>query len=112
MKSVLSILALLVSTIFASPIPDAEPQPQPSGFEEMGALSAALSERNNAASLTPLAKRQDELSDTRNELAECKPVTVIFARGTIELGNVGSLTGPPFFVALESVIGGENFAVQ
>ncbi|KAK4690323.1 cutinase, partial [Lecanoromycetidae sp. Uapishka_2] len=78
----------------------------------MGALSAALSERNNDASLHPLERRQDELSDTRNELAECKPVTVIFARGTLELGNVGSITGPPFFEALAATIGGDNFAVQ
>ena len=57
-------------------------------------------------------KRQDDWSDTRNELSDCKPVTVIFARGTIELGNVGSITGPPFFNALDDIIGAENVAVQ
>lgn len=110
MKSILSCLTLLATAVFASPVPDAKPQPQ--GFERMGALSAALSERNNAVPLNSLEKRQDELSDTRNELAECKPVTVIFARGTLELGNVGSITGPPFFAALAGIIGGDNFAVQ
>ncbi len=108
MKSLLSCLALLASTVITSPVPGAQPE----GFEKMGALSAALSQRNNDASLTPLEKRQNEFSDTRNELAECKPVTVIFARGTIELGNVGSITGPPFFAALAATIGGDNFAVQ
>jgi len=49
-----------------------------------------------------LSKRQS-LSVTQNQLELCKPVTVIFARGTIELGNVGSLVGPPFFNALGAV---------
>ncbi|KAI9713722.1 MAG: hypothetical protein M1812_006560 [Candelaria pacifica] len=50
---------------------------------------------------------------TRNELSSaCKPVTVIFARGTIELGNVGNLAGPPFFNALDDAIGATNVAYQ
>ena len=59
-----------------------------------------------------LAKRDLDFSVTRNELAECRRVTVIFARGTIELGNVGSITGPPFFDALEVLLGEENVGVQ
>ena len=84
---------------FASPVPQAKLQ----GFEALNALGAERS---------TIEKRQDNWSATRNELAECKPVTVIFARGTIELGNVGSITGPPFFNALSDIIGTENFAVQ
>lgn len=51
---------------------------------------------------------------TRNDLVNgiCAPVTVIFARGTLELGNVGSLAGPPFFNALTDIIGSQNLAVQ
>lgn len=50
---------------------------------------------------------------TYNDLSgECKPVTVIFARGTTEPGNVGVLVGPPFFKALKSVVGSSNVAVQ
>lgn len=49
-----------------------------------------------------LSKRQS-LSVTQNQLGLCRPVTVIFARGTIEQGNVGSLVGPPFFNALDAV---------
>jgi len=49
-----------------------------------------------------LSKRQS-LSVTQNQLGLCRPVTVIFARGTIELGNVGSLVGPPFFNAIGAV---------
>jgi hypothetical protein len=51
---------------------------------------------------------------TRNDLVNgvCAPVTVIFARGTVELGNVGALAGPPFFNALADIIGSQNLAVQ
>ncbi|TGZ80869.1 cutinase-domain-containing protein [Ascodesmis nigricans] len=40
---------------------------------------------------------------TRNELIEggCKPIIVIFARGTTEPGNVGDDVGPSFFDNLE-----------
>lgn len=54
-------------------------------------------------------------SDTRNDLTDgsaCKTVTVIFARGTTESGNVGTFAGPPFFTALSTAIGTENLAVQ
>lgn len=104
MKSLIPCLALLASTVVASPVSPAEPQ----GFEQMRALSAALSNRPH----NPLSKRQNNWSDDRNELSECKPVTVIFARGTVELGNVGSLVGPPFFNALDQAIGADNVAVQ
>lgn len=40
-------------------------------------------------------------------------MTVIFARGTTETGNVGTVTGPPFFASLATAIGGaDNLAVQ
>ena len=47
-------------------------------------------------SIEELEKRQS-LSDTRNDLVNgiCRAVTVIFARGTTESGNVGTLVGPP-----------------
>ena len=76
------------------------PAPKLEGFEQMRQLNIELE------------KRQFDFSNTRNELSECKPVTVIFARGTIELGNVGAITGPPFFNALDLVIGAENVAIQ
>ncbi|RYO98548.1 hypothetical protein DL764_007055 [Monosporascus ibericus] len=45
-------------------------------------------------------------SSTRNDLndGKCGSVVVIFARGTTELGNVGSVAGPPFFTALEKKV--------
>ena len=63
---------------------------------------------------SPLSKRQSFAGDTQNGLKNggCKPVTVIFARGTTESGNVGTLTGPPFFQALAQQVGANNLAVQ
>lgn len=71
-----------------------------------------ISERDSSSS-SGLVER-DNFSDTRNDLVNggCSPVTIIFARGTLELGNVGSLAGPPFFNALTDMIGDSNVAVQ
>ncbi|ORY11428.1 cutinase, partial [Clohesyomyces aquaticus] len=51
---------------------------------------------------------------TQNDLknGECRAMTVIFARGTTEGGNMGTLTGPPFVQALGKMVGAENLAVQ
>jgi cutinase len=40
--------------------------------------------------------------DTR---AACSDLTVVFARGTTETGDLGSLVGPPFQTALKSAMG-------
>lgn len=39
-------------------------------------------------------------------------VAILFARGTTEQGNVGTLAGPPFFQAVASRIGASKVAVQ
>ncbi|KAL5392902.1 hypothetical protein DPSP01_000597 [Paraphaeosphaeria sporulosa] len=68
--------------------------------------------------LTPL---QQGLADavgidtTKDDLAQstsCADVTVVFARGTTEPGNVGLVTGPPFFDALKEQLGSKSLAVQ
>ena len=58
--------------------------------------------------------RRISLSATRNDIVKgvCKAVTIIFARGTMELGNVGFFAGPPFFNALEILIGSNKLAIQ
>lgn len=100
--SLLPILPCLFGlAAFASPVPDV-PNAKLQGFEALNALGAERASLN----------KRDDWSDTRNELSECKPITVIYARGTIELGNVGSITGPPFFNALDDLIGADNVAVQ
>ena len=60
-------------------------------------------------------KRQYNGVSTENQLTDgtpCRAVTVLFARGTTEPGNVGTLAGPPFFQALAGDIGASNLAVQ
>ena len=95
--STLSLAAMLAALIAAAPLPVEDVDTR--GFETMGALSSEMSKRQS-------------FSDVENQLGQCKPVTVIFARGTIELGNVGALVGPPFFNALGAAIGAQNVGVQ
>lgn len=51
---------------------------------------------------------------TSNDLTDgdCGDVTLIFARGTDEPGNVGSLVGPEFYAALESALGATTSIFQ
>lgn len=93
----LSLLSLLLTPpTLSSPTPA-----QPQGFSALSTLS------------TELSKRAD-FSLTRNDLTSepCQRVTVIFARGTTEWGNVGAVCGPPFFNALEALLGESNVAIQ
>lgn len=92
------LLSLFIAAYAACAFP--APKATPQAFHIVGDLS------------TEFGKRDLDFSITRNELAECRRVTVIYARGTIELGNVGSITGPPFFDALEALLGEENVGVQ
>lgn len=49
-------------------------------------------------------------NDVKNGV--CKQMTVLFARGTTEGGNMGSLAGPPFVQAVGQMVGADNLAVQ
>jgi hypothetical protein len=42
----------------------------------------------------------------------CTDMTVIFARGTGEVGNVGTVTGPPMFKALREKLGNNRVTIQ
>lgn len=96
MKSFFLASVLLGFTATAVPIDDVKPR----GFEKMA-----------AASNSELVERIS-FSTTRNELGQCAPITVIFARGTVEPGNVGDLAGPQFFNALDILYGDSKVAVQ
>lgn len=43
---------------------------------------------------------------------ECRAVSVIFARGTTEPGNIGTVVGPPLSRNLDQVLSANNFAFQ
>lgn len=49
---------------------------------------------------------------TSEDGTNCATMTVIFARGTTEPGNVGVVTGPPFFDAIQAMVGSNSLAVQ
>ncbi|GKZ74657.1 hypothetical protein AnigIFM50267_001146 [Aspergillus niger] len=70
---------------------------------------------------TPLATDADNLyarqfgtGSTANELEQgsCKDVTLIFARGSTELGNMGTVIGPPLCDNLKSKLGSDKVACQ
>jgi len=45
--------------------------------------------------------------------SRCADITIIFARGTTEAGNVGAIVGPPFFDAVREKLGtAATLAVQ
>jgi hypothetical protein len=69
------------------------------------AISAGLTtlEQGLATALS-IQTDEDQLS--------CAAMSVIFARSTTEPSNVGVLTGPEFFTALETIVGAKNVAVQ
>ncbi|KAF1349306.1 cutinase-domain-containing protein [Lizonia empirigonia] len=74
-------------------------------------------EAGNTPESFTILKRQYG-ADTYNQLTDgtaCRPVTVIYARGTTQAGNVGSADseGPTFFNALASALGGTSrLAIQ
>ena len=49
---------------------------------------------------------------TSSDRSGCADVTLVFARGTCDPGNVGALVGPPFIDALGSALGGRSLSVQ
>lgn len=51
---------------------------------------------------------------TYNDLTngDCGDVTLIFARGTNEPGNVGALVGPEFYAALKEALGSSTLVFQ
>jgi len=67
------------------------------------------------AAANPISRRQYTGATSENQLTDgtpCRALTILFARGTTEAGNVGSLAGPPFFQAVANMIGSGDVAVQ
>jgi cutinase len=66
--------------------------------------------------ILPTATLAALTSSTQNDVTNgsgCKAMTVLFARGTTETGNMGTIAGPPFVSAVGKMMGGAtNVAVQ
>lgn len=72
------------------------------------AVNVLTDVENLVADYTGLQTTYNELDDG----AACTQYTVIFARGTTEPGNVGIVAGPPFFLALDSLVGSDALTIQ
>lgn len=66
------------------------------------------------ASVAPASCLGVTSGTTDNDLVNgvCKNLTLIFARGTTESGDIGGIVGPPFVNALVSMLGEGQVAVQ
>ncbi|WYZ37051.1 hypothetical protein EsH8_II_000557 [Colletotrichum jinshuiense] len=81
-----------------------------------GATAAFLLTLVGTAASSPVTiqpRQTDFSSSTQNGLnGDCKAMIIVFARGTTEGGNVGTISGPPFFQSLAGMVGETNLAVQ
>ncbi|KAK3197292.1 hypothetical protein GRF29_1536g1288076, partial [Pseudopithomyces chartarum] len=83
-------------------------QAQLSSFIRFSEASASFNTNQRPlASSNSFAGNQNDIID-----ATCKPVTLLFAKGTTEDGSMGALVGPPLAQALGLAIGADNLAVQ
>lgn len=87
MRSIICSLALLVAAVSAKPVHQVK----------------------------TVNKRQYDGNNTSNQLLDgtpCRDVTVIFARGTFEGGNIGAVVGPFFAQQLVTDLSVDQVAVQ
>lgn len=66
---------------------------------------------------TSLLSTRDYTTDTSKQLTDgtpCRKITIIYARGTSQAGNLGATNtlGPVFLNAIVSLVGADNLAVQ
>jgi cutinase len=111
MKAFTSLLALsgMLSAATAAPVVADDSFP-------LAALEKYYAAKFSEFEYTGLEKRQ-YTGDTYNQLIDgtaCRAVTLIYARGTTQAGNVGdpAAVGPLFFNNLAGLIGASNLAVQ
>lgn len=75
-------------------------------------VATGLQQKHQA--LSPRQNRGSFRGTSQNGLqgGACADNMIIFARGTTEAGNVGSISGPPFFQAMAAQVGADNLLVQ
>ncbi|KAJ5548490.1 cutinase-domain-containing protein [Penicillium frequentans] len=76
----------------------------------LGSLSSLLADSGSSSSFSGLSGlrkfKRATVSSTMNGVTEnttCEPLTLIFARGTDETGNMGTIVGPPLATKLQSL---------
>ncbi|KAJ5798379.1 uncharacterized protein N7503_007675 [Penicillium pulvis] len=76
----------------------------------LGSLSSLLADSGSSSSFSSLSGlrkfKRDTVSSTMNGVTDntsCEPLTLIFARGTDETGNMGTVVGPPLATKLQSL---------
>lgn len=121
MKSTTALLALLAAqTTLAAPVTTVSKPRKRLDVDKL--LAAVLSSFPIGSAVkdlqSTLTSTQQDIADrldvdtTRNASAGCADVTILFARGTDDPGNVGLLTGSPFFDAIQAQLEGKSLAVQ
>lgn len=68
------------------------------------------------AAASPIEERQlrGRVGTTATEFTDggCRPIIMLFARGSTEVGNMGTICGPPTANGVKSNFGAENVAVE
>lgn len=86
-------------------------QDQLNSFARLSQVSASFGLNQNPLTFTRSAALA---AITQNDIVDavCKDYTLLFARGTTEQGNMGTLVGPPLAGALGKAVGEHRLAVQ
>jgi cutinase len=76
--------------------------------------SSAILGLVSLAVANPVKVRQSRVGSTANEFVRggCRDIIMLFARGSTEVGNMGTIAGPPTANGLKQNFGGDAVAVQ
>ncbi|ROT41149.1 cutinase-2 [Sodiomyces alkalinus F11] len=79
-------------------------------------LTLTLAALAAASPIDAVEKRQlrNRVRTTATEFTDggCRPIIMLFARGSTEIGNMGTVCGPPTANSLKANFGAENVAVE
>ncbi|KAH8178524.1 cutinase domain-containing protein [Sarocladium implicatum] len=112
------VLIALAAVAFAAPVAEEQKAPAIDDDFPLTELETYFENHLNGVDSEGAALQARQFgSSTYNQLIDgtpCRPVTMIYARGTTQAGNVGdpAAVGPIFFNNLASRIGLSNLAVQ
>jgi cutinase len=109
----LFLLSLSPLLAFSLPVPAPSPAVPSPSISKTLEFPESLEEAFSSIKLpiTTLQKRVD-LVENGLSTDPCKALTVVFARGTSEDGNVGKDVGAPLFTALRATLGVDQVTAQ